>query len=809
MKSHSLLIQTPMRKVNVHFMALLLLATAGCAGSGDGGNGATPIGGVVNAVNYVLPAGASDTVTSNLTINASNSIEIDGNLTMMPGVSVKLVCPNNLVIKGNITDSPASALAIRNATALPRDLPDNNIAIDGGDVTVAKGAKVKGKVNIGCTKQHPLFGDPPPTHVTIDGSVQGVDGVMGNPGTKGGNIEIGTVAALVGLPGATAPDIVVIFGSVTGGHGGGGALAIPKFAGNDVSGTGGDAGAGGDINIEVTAKTGTITCNTSVIGGQGGRGGDCDIIAKGGNAVGIKGGDAIGKAGAGGDGGNVTISVAPNRSAPTRGGTAGDRGGGGLAPGNGGPSGAGGNAIMTFSRRGKPGKGFTIGLDGDLGLSTVGAGNGGNSVDTRTRGAAGGNITLTGTVDPKSPAVLVYGSTGGNGFSGCNKNANTNGTNGGAAGTMASNGFAYRLFNPVTFRGGNGGDGVPHGTHGGAGFDTTLGVAIGKAGDDGKTCPFDFPGALAPNETWCDSKNDTIYVTGTGSNDVGVMTDGPSGMARPALVRPRGTTPYTLTGSIPVGVSPYAIVGDSNGKLFVANADATLSIVTLSQNKVTATLPIGHGNKGTIAYDADNGHVYVANSTDGTVTVVDGATDTVIKTLAIGPNPFGVQCNNTLNTVYVASGNAATGGGLVTVINGFTDTATKSIPLPSTGLGLDVNYLTGVVYVVNGVTVSVIDGNTNAMTAAVTITAGSQPKFVACSSPLGQVFVSDYTGNRVYVMNTNTNALVKTLPTGIHPSGLGLFPTTNIVYVPNAGESTMTIIDGATDTVTGTVNLNP
>ena len=59
--------------------------------------------------------------------------------------------------------------------------------------------------------------------------------------------------------------------------------------------------------------------------------------------------------------------------------------------------------------------------------------------------------------------------------------------------------------------------------------------------------------------------------------------------------------------------------------------------------------------------------VYVCNQDDGTVSVLDGSTNTVLATVPVGTEPDGIAVNPTTNRVYVAN----FGDDTVSVIQGF------------------------------------------------------------------------------------------------------------------------------------------
>ncbi|MGH8980839.1 MAG: YncE family protein, partial [Acidimicrobiales bacterium] len=56
-----------------------------------------------------------------------------------------------------------------------------------------------------------------------------------------------------------------------------------------------------------------------------------------------------------------------------------------------------------------------------------------------------------------------------------------------------------------------------------------------------------------------------------------------------------------------------------------------------------------------VAMDATTDTVYIANTGSSSVSVIDGATNTVIATVTVGTEPRAVAVDATTDTVYVAN----------------------------------------------------------------------------------------------------------------------------------------------------------
>jgi YVTN family beta-propeller protein len=138
---------------------------------------------------------------------------------------------------------------------------------------------------------------------------------------------------------------------------------------------------------------------------------------------------------------------------------------------------------------------------------------------------------------------------------------------------------------------------------------------------------------------------------------------------------------------IPVGTQPIAVAVTPDGThAYVANAVSnTVSVIATATNMVVATVAVGANPTG-VAIIPDGTHVYVANDGSNTVSVIDTATNMVVATVAAGTGgPTGVAITPDGKHAYVA--NFERGArlpcttGFVSVIATATNTVVKTIPV--------------------------------------------------------------------------------------------------------------------------------
>jgi YVTN family beta-propeller protein len=174
---------------------------------------------------------------------------------------------------------------------------------------------------------------------------------------------------------------------------------------------------------------------------------------------------------------------------------------------------------------------------------------------------------------------------------------------------------------------------------------------------------------------------------------------------------------------------------------------------------VVDTIDVGQG-AAFIAVTPDNARVYVINSGDSTVSVIDTVTDTIIDTIAIGAGP-GVAGPGAL--VFSPDGTTA---------------------YLSYGARFQVNRTPiGVVLV--------IDTATNAITRTFNVGAFG---WMVVSPDGSQLYVTNSDDNTMSIVDTSTNAVTATVAVDDLPSGLAVNPQGTNVYVANLNGGSVSVI---------------
>jgi YVTN family beta-propeller protein len=302
----------------------------------------------------------------------------------------------------------------------------------------------------------------------------------------------------------------------------------------------------------------------------------------------------------------------------------------------------------------------------------------------------------------------------------------------------------------------------------------------------------------------------------------------------PLLIAQSGGDPISgLVNAAAVALNP------STGKVYTVDTDGNAVDVTDDATGSTVPVKVGAGPV-SVAVDTSNGRAYVASAGDGTVSVIDGKTDTVLATLKVGSHPYSIAADSAAGKVYLSR----TYSNELTVIDAATD-AISGVKTGSPDL-IAVNAKTHTVYLLGyeGGDLTVLDGvaltfqkttvgmhawgmalNETSGTLYVTrpgyaevavlqagsltptrIPTGQIPCSVAVNSNTNQVYVANYADDSITVIDGTTSKAVATIPVGRRPQSVTVDLRFNLVYVANTLGNSVTVIDGGDNRVLATVN---
>jgi YVTN family beta-propeller protein len=272
-----------------------------------------------------------------------------------------------------------------------------------------------------------------------------------------------------------------------------------------------------------------------------------------------------------------------------------------------------------------------------------------------------------------------------------------------------------------------------------------------------------------------------------------------------------GTT-NDIVASIPVGKNPQAIVyNPANGLVYTANAlSNTLSIINGTSNSLVGSIVVGAfpgKNPTGITLNPINNSIYVTNMGSNTVSVINGTTNVVANniTLATGGHgegaggtgffsPAGIAYNSDNGNLYVTN----RGSDTLTVINGTTNELVDGISLNAIApSGIVYNAANNYIYVTNmgSNTVSVINGTTNTVVANIPV--GLGPNGIAYNQNNGDVYVANSVNDTISIVDGLENTVISTIPLGNNnnPNDISYNINNDRLFVTNTNSSTVSAIE--------------
>jgi len=275
--------------------------------------------------------------------------------------------------------------------------------------------------------------------------------------------------------------------------------------------------------------------------------------------------------------------------------------------------------------------------------------------------------------------------------------------------------------------------------------------------------------------------------------------------------------------TIPVGQVPGGVaVSPSGGRVYVTNAgDGTVSVIDTSTDTVVHTIPLGTGAvPQDVVVHPDGTRAYIACAGSAfDVRVIDTATHSVATAIPVGGAATAVAVSPDGTVLYVASDNDA-GNGAVSVIDTATGSVTATLAVGAYPECIAVSrdgahaYVTNLAAAGQGQvfdgTVSVIDTATSTVVTSIALASfgiGARPYRVAFSADGARAFVpvAGLEVGLVAVIDTATHSIVGSITVGPVPGGVAVSSDGTVLYVANYGDSTLSVIDTATEKVTATV----
>lgn len=262
---------------------------------------------------------------------------------------------------------------------------------------------------------------------------------------------------------------------------------------------------------------------------------------------------------------------------------------------------------------------------------------------------------------------------------------------------------------------------------------------------------------------------------------------------RVLAIAPDGKTSF-----IPVGRQPNAIAIDpSLNRIYVVNAGSgNMSVIDGGKNRVIATAPTG-SRPYAIGIDAGLHRVYATNTFSDKITMMDGSTNTA-KQLPLGSKDF-IETDTRRHRAFFISYEDP----MLMILNAAGDVHRENLGL-SHPWGLAVDEQRAIVYVteIGKDTLIAYHEDTGKAESAPT---ASMPDAVAIDSAANRIYVANYVGDSVTVLDSTTLKPVATIAVGHHPQALAVDNRRHRIFVANTHSNNVTVIDGASNRVLATL----
>jgi len=256
----------------------------------------------------------------------------------------------------------------------------------------------------------------------------------------------------------------------------------------------------------------------------------------------------------------------------------------------------------------------------------------------------------------------------------------------------------------------------------------------------------------------------------------------------------------TTVGSFRLGTEPTDVAYDPPvQKLFVADViSSTVTVLNASTGAYEGNFSVGNTTQGdglqSIAVDSQNGALYAAYGTN--ISVINATDDAVVTTLELSSAPYTISWSPVTDDLYAADSVRN-----VTIVNCVTNTVVGVVQKLEGPSAVAVSSISRDLYIAtNGNTV--VNGSTDKVLA--TLAAGSWPVALTWDPDNGYVY-SVGSNDWISVINTSSNLVVGSIGASGSADSILADPTNGDLYVSNAWTGNLSVIDGSSDQVIGSI----
>ncbi len=273
-----------------------------------------------------------------------------------------------------------------------------------------------------------------------------------------------------------------------------------------------------------------------------------------------------------------------------------------------------------------------------------------------------------------------------------------------------------------------------------------------------------------------------------------------------AEVGPQLAVP-TVGATIRVERSPSFVAVAPDGKhAYTAHRNPqVVTVLDTATNQVVKTIPIAEGPPQFLTFAPDGRTLYVTlfneQRTIHAIAVLDTTSNTVLTTIPQPARPYLPAVTPDGARLFAPNHDI----GEISVIDTATNKVIRQITVKPNPHCVAFSQDGTRAYTVNHESnlVSVID--TTTLGVLKTIPVGTSPHSIAVNPQRPLVANVNFDSDSVSAIDTRTEQVVATIPVGNHPRAIAWAPNGRFAYVVNEGSDTVSVIDAATNKVTATL----
>ena len=271
--------------------------------------------------------------------------------------------------------------------------------------------------------------------------------------------------------------------------------------------------------------------------------------------------------------------------------------------------------------------------------------------------------------------------------------------------------------------------------------------------------------------------------------------------ATTALAEAASATGYAVVATIPTGAtsSPSSVAYDSaTGLVYVGDSgEDAVTVIDPASNALVATIPLEtsppteNNYYVAVAVDASTDSIYATDYWAGEVAVIDGATNTVTAHIAVGAGPESIAIDEASQTAYVANANSSS----ISVLDLATGTVGATVPTPSSvrpwAVALDPTSGEVVFDDQDNAELYALSGNSAVAVAGLS----GQSAALAVDPATATIYAAAETTLDAVAEGSWAVTAVASVPVNYTPEGLALDPSAGVAYVAGYATNTVAVVE--------------